>query len=239
MRVRQALARGLDRGALIERHLSNVAVRADSPLLPLSWAYRYGDDDLVWPGHDVTTANELLETARLDVENAEADTLFSFSILVLNDPVLMNLVQEVAMQWSQLNLGVTVESLDGETYQARLESAQFDVALVELSSGGSADPDMYAFWHQGQYPDGQNYGGANDRAISEALERARRDANGIHRDLYYTEFQRAFVDRAIAIPLYYPLYTYAVRSSISGVQLGFIGSPSDRFMTIQNWHIPE
>jgi len=242
-RVRQALARGLDRTSLVERHMLNTAVRADSPFLPLSWAYDYDGFDIAWPNYDQAAARDLLASARLHfpegVESPESGALFSFTILTLDDPALANMAQEIAAQWSQLNLDVAVESVSSELYYARLESAQFDVALVEFSKEGSADPDVYDFWHEGQYPDGQNYGGVNDRAISEALERARRDVNGTNRSIYYNQFQREFIERAIAIPLYYPLFTYAVSPKVSGVQLGFIGSPPDRFLTLRNWRIGE
>jgi len=82
-----------------------------------------------------------------------------------------------------------------------------------------------------------NYGGASDDILSELLERARRDNSGLNRKEIYAQFQRDFVSRAVAIPLYYPLYTYAVRSNINGVQLGFIGAPSDRLQNIQDWSI--
>jgi peptide/nickel transport system substrate-binding protein len=241
-RVRQALARGLDRTSLIERQMLNTAVLANSPLLPLSWAYDYGQGETVWAGYDLAAARELLSTVRIgsapnesDDTQPVSDVLFEFSILTMDDPVLMSVAQEVAAQWEQLNLRVTVEAVNDETYQSRLESGRFDVALVELSTGGGADPDVYAFWHQAQYPDGKNYGGANDRIISESLERARRDVNGLHRASYYSDFQREFVARVIGIPLYYPLFSYAVSTSVTGVQLGFLGSPSDRFMTIADW----
>jgi peptide/nickel transport system substrate-binding protein len=118
-----------------------------------------------------------------------------------------------------------------------LESGDFDAALVELSLGDSADPDVYDFWHQGQYPDGKNYGGVSDRLISELLERARQDVSGINRAEFYRQFQQEFVERAIAIPMYYPLYTYATSARVDGVQLGFIGTPSDRFRNIGDWII--
>ena len=60
LRVRQALARGLDRTSVVERHLLNVAVPADSPILPLSWAYDYGEGAAVWPGYDQSSAQDLL-----------------------------------------------------------------------------------------------------------------------------------------------------------------------------------
>ena len=255
-RLRVALEVGVDRSSVVERNLLNEAVRADSPIMPGSWAYL---SDLAWPPHNPGEARELLarayeraqetaaeatpepeSTAEVNAESTEAaapssGTLFDFDILAPSDPALVAMAQEIATQWSQYGLGVTVTSADDETFQARLESGDFDAALVELSLGDSADPDVYEFWHEGQYQTGKNYGGASDRRVSEALEKARQDISGINRVAYYQQFQRDFVDRAIAIPMYYPLFTYAVSDDVEGVQLGFIGTPADRFRNIQDW----
>ncbi|MCI0348285.1 MAG: ABC transporter substrate-binding protein, partial [Acidobacteriales bacterium] len=215
-RVRRALETGLERTSIIERHLSNTAVEANSPILPGSWAFM---SDPPWPPYDPTVARQLLETARIrsgdDSSDTEAtaeptaNTLFSFAILAPNDPALVNMAGEIAAQWSQYNLDVSVESADFNSYQTRLESGDFDAALVELSLGDSADPDAYEFWDQ-EFPEGRNYGHVNDRRISESLESARRDPNGVNRAIHYRNFQRNFVERAIAIPLYYPLFSYAL-----------------------------
>jgi hypothetical protein len=45
------------------------------------------------------------------------------------------------------------------------------------------------------------------------------------------------VARAIALPLYYPLFTFATAPKVQGVQLGFIASPADRFRNIGDWSI--
>lgn len=260
-RLRVALEVGVDRSSVVERNLLNEAVRADSPIMPGSWAYLA---DLQWPSHNPGEARDLLarayeraqETAAEATPEAEvtseatgepgadsteaplpppSNTLFDFDILAPDDPALVAMAQEIATQWSQYGLGVTVTAADDETFQARLESGDFDAALVELALGDSADPDVYEFWHEGQYQTGKNYGGASDRRVSEALEKARQEISGINRVAYYQQFQRDFVDRAIAIPLYYPLFTYAVADDIEGVQLGFIGTPADRFRNIQDW----
>ncbi len=240
-RVRLALETGVNRSSVIERWLLNSAVQADSPLFPGSWAYIAG---LPWAPYDQLTAQTLLDTANLRTASTDTDSteepspyLLTFTVLTPNNPALVNMVGEIATQWSQLNLNVTVDPQEPAAYQARLDSGDFDAALVELSLGDSADPDVYTFWHQGQYPDGENYGGVDDRRISEALERGRQEPSGINRDIYYEKFQKDFVDRAIALPLYYPLFTYVTAADVDGVQLGFIGSPSDRFQTINNWSI--
>jgi peptide/nickel transport system substrate-binding protein len=245
-RFRLALMTGLDRTGIIERYLSNVAIRADSPLFPGSWAYT---GDLPWPTPDASAARALLENVRpqqTPTPNPEATAeataeasggAYRFNILVPHEPALVSLAQEIAAQWSQLGIQVAVEPAAPEQYQARLDSGDFGAAIVELSLGDSADPDVYPFWDEGQYPDGLNYGGVSDRRIGEDLERARSDPNGINRIEHYRDFQKDFIERAIAIPLYYPLYTYATSPRVSGVQLGFIGSPASRFYTLPNWTI--
>ncbi len=238
-RVRAALMTGLDRTAIVDRYLPNLAVRADSPLFPGTWAYA---EPLPWPVPDVNAARAMLEAA--SVRPREGDPTpepggirLRFSILVLDDPALEGLAKDIAVQWSQMGVAVTVETAPAQRYQQRLDSGDFDAAIVELAMGDSADPDVYAFWDEGQYPDGANYGGVNDRRISESLERARSDPSGLNRIIHYREFQRDFIERAIAIPLYYPLYTYATAPSVTGVQLGFIGTPASRFYTLRDWDI--
>ncbi|MCC6613588.1 MAG: hypothetical protein IT320_08930 [Anaerolineae bacterium] len=261
-RIRVALQTGLDRSSVIERNLSNIAVEANSPLMPNSWAYV---PDLPWPAYAPDTARAELQLAseRLaaaaarnaddestdDTTDATAETateaapsensaFFHFNILVPDEPSLVSLAQEIAAQWAQLNLTVAIETADLATYRARLEAGDFDTAVVEYALGASTDPDVYTFWHQGQFaPDGLNYGGADDRTISQLLERARRDPNGINRIEFYQEFQQEFAERAIAIPLYYPLFTYATSAHVSNVQLGTIGAASDRFRNLGDWRV--
>ncbi len=244
-RIRQALQIGLNRNSLVAQNLKtasmkNEAVTANSPMIPGSWAYI---NDLPWPSSDLTAATQLLDTSNLGkgaAGGAEATSdpsgrRFSFSILTPDVPNLVSLAQDIANQWSQLNIDVTVEAVDKDAYQKRLDSGEFGAAIVELSMMGSADPDVYQFWDADQYPDGKNYGGVDDRRIAEDLERARGDFSGINRAIRYRNFQEDFVSRVIAIPLYYPLYTYAIAAKVSGVQLGFMGSRASRFGNIQDW----
>lgn len=247
LRVRLALMTGLNRQTPVEAHLANRAVTANSPLLPNSWAY---DSTLSYPVPDPFAAINLITSANINNSatdnSAEAtaeataespaqtsEDLYAFSLLVLNEPALLAIANEVAAQWSQYRLQVTVETLDAEQLQQRLNDGQFQAAIVELPMG--ADPDIYAYWHAGQAPDGKNYGAVNDDRLSELLERGRHDTNGINRVQLYQQFQRRFIERGIAIPLYYPLYTYVVHEQLSGLSLGVITNPSERFRTLADW----
>ncbi len=225
-RFRAALAFGLNSRALVAEHLGDVAVPAESPLLPGGWAWTSAVD---WPAYDYETAKTLLERARLEEPAA-------FSLLCPD--TLAPLAEDIAEAWAGLDVDVTVEQVDAETLRERVTERRFDAAIVELSLAGMADPDPYVFWHQGQIAHGQNYGAVDDGPISEALERARRDPNGVNRAAWYEEFQRLFADRVPAIPLYYPIYVYGVDSHVEGVQLGLLSSPSDRFRSLWQWTYP-
>ena len=239
--VRQALMTGVNVPDTIGRNLSGVAVPASSPLPLLTWAH---DGSVDLPSYDPQAAQALLSRSVIDADSGDPNILFRFSILAPEDVMMPTVARELAAQWSQLAIEVdgsprrieaTAEVVDGEIYRERLENGEFDVAIVEYSTAPSADPDVYAFWHQGQYPDGLNYGGTNERRISEALERARRDPSGTNRAIHYDNFQRLFIERAVAIPLYYPLMVYLIDTAVEGVQIGYLGAHSDRFNTIRDW----
>lgn len=262
-RTRVALQAALDLEAIIERVMVNTAVPADSPIMQGSWAYladlpwaQYDpararslieqaaarlqrvnaagqeeptpvpDSGMVAPGVDPTAT---------PTDAPPPAVLFEFSILVPDDPVLMRLAGEMAAQWSQAGVIATVDSVPVEMYRQRLDEGEFDTAIVELSLGTSADPDVYDFWHQGQYPDGDNLSGVDDREISVLLERARRDPYGVNRAQDYLTFQREFAQKAIALPLYHPLFTFVSQPRVRGIQLGFIGRLADRHRNITDW----
>lgn len=236
MRVRTALQLGLNRQDPIARALNNQAILADSPLRPNSWAY---DDSfsMLPPNPERTMA--LLQTANITVPEGTdfGDRYYRFSILIPDEPALTAIAQNIANQWSQFNLDVTIEALNDAEYQQRLQEGHFDAAIIEYPL--DPDPDMFIYWHADQYPDGLNYGAIDDFRISAILERGRLTTTNLSRVTIYHDFQKQFASRAIAIPLYYPLYTYVVQDNVQGVQLSFMDSPTARFRTISDWRIDE
>ncbi len=256
-RARLALTFGADRAGLVNRHLSGRAVLADSPIVPGSWAYA---GPVSWPAYDPAQALELLTEVSFATPEpqvtatpegtpppeptlepeitptpTEVPPVYDFALLTTDDPAQISLATELAAQWTQLGLTVQVEHLPQDRLFERLDAGDFDAALVELTLSPRVDPDPYVFWHQGQAPDGQNYGAVSDRRSSELLEMARRDANGIHRAEYYAEFQQIFAARTLALLLYYPVYEYAVSTRIEGVEIGYLSTPADRFFSLGHW----
>ena len=252
-RVRRGLLLGANRQSAVTRNLFNQAVPAESPLVMGGWAYANG----LSTAFDPNQAVFVLDQARIDLgptpepqptpEGAtpvptldpSGQPRFSFILMIPDDPALIATLTQMIGQWAAIGVTVTLESVPADAYLARLDAGEFQAAVIELALWGTADPDVYAFWHDGQYPDGENYGGANDRVVSELLERARRDPNGVNRAAEYRQFQQQFLDRAVAIPLYTPIYTYAFAPRVQNVQIGYLGVRSDRFNTISGWTLSE
>ena len=235
-RIRQALSLGLAQEELVQKHFVSNAAFADSPLIPGSWAYQ---PNPIWTNVNAAQAAKLLESGGFGQPDSAAETaddleaLPSFSLLVEDKAALRALAGDIAAQWQRLGFQVAIETAASSQLTDQLEAGDFQAAIVRQQIG--SDADVYRYWHPSQHLNGQNYGAVSHDAISELLENARREPNGIHRANLYRQFQETFAEQAIAIPLYYPLYTFAVRDTIEGIRLGNMGRAADRFRGIQHW----
>lgn len=149
LRARLALLRGLNRVGPVEASLSGRAVIANSPIMPNSWAYFAG---LRYPEVNPSDALNLLEGANISTPSleAEAGSLHQIRLIVQDDPALIDLANQIAIQWAQLRLDVRVQPLTADEFAEHLAAADFEAAIVELPQG--ADPDPFAYWHAGQSP---------------------------------------------------------------------------------------
>ncbi len=237
-RMRRALALGLNQMALVEAHLAGEALYADSPLIPGMPVYQSNG---FWSAHDPALAASLVEAVSSATSDAgdsddpegEGAPTAAFSLLVEDTASLTGLAFDMAAQWRAIGLAVEVAAVMPDQLMKRLRAGEFDAAIVSQRIGG--EPDVYRFWHPAQSIKGQNYGSAAEDEIAALLDSARRANNGVARHQMYQQFQEIFAEKAIAIPLYYPLYTMVVRDSIDGVRLGVIGKASDRFRGISSW----
>lgn len=268
LRMRQALARAIDRNVLVSQFLKDRALPADSPVTPRSWAYIPGancpnfnadqpdraaaDLGLVQikppapptPDPEATadsaaTLDATVDPAAPTPDPASQSGGYNFTLLTSDDPAMRAMAQEITAKWNALGVNVTLVVVDSPTLKDRLNSGNFDTALVELNLEPGADPDPYSLWRQRPEDGGLNFGRLNERRLSEVMETARRATNGADRVRLYRQFQQLFCERAAALLLYNPIYYYGIDDRLSGVQLGFMSDYSDRFRTIQAWKFVE
>ena len=245
-RARQALLRGLNREAMVTDLLHGQAIVANSPVLPGSWAY---NPNLPAMDYNPEEAANLLTSAGWVLpEGAVAGTPtyvrqkdsvpFQFTLIAPNDASHLAVAHAAQATWATLGISVTVTAVEPVALQSQyLVPRAFQAVLADLNLSGTPDPDPYPWWHETQVESGQNYGGFSDRLTSEYLEQARTTLDLETRARAYQSFQSRFADQTPALLLYYPVYNYAVDTSVMGVQIGLLTEPSDRFNNLADWYL--
>ena len=98
--------------------------------------------------------------------------------------------------------------------------------------------DIYAFWHSSQikYP-GLNITGYANGKVDKLLENGLSTLDPDKEDSDYSAFSNEIANDIPAVFVYSPAYIYAVRPSDTGITLGAITTPQDRFANITNWYL--
>jgi len=236
--VRQALAYGIDRERLLRDDIPGVGMLANSPILPESWAY---NPDIPTYDYDPEKARALLEEAGWRDEDGDGirekeGQSLEFILLSDDAPHSLLVKQAIATDWARIGVRAVPQPVSFTGLVSDfLAPRNFSAAIVNWETIG--DPDPYPLWSSGQIsPEGQNYGGWNNREADIAMEQARITADREQRRQYYYDFQRIFAEDAPAIMLYHPLYTYAASTAVKDMEVGRLNEPSDRFRTFANWY---
>ncbi len=239
--IRRALLMGLNRQSMIDRIINGQAIIADGPIFPGTWAFYEGIERI---GYDPEAALKQIRAAGYTIpasggEVREKDGVrLSFELAHPNDAIHTRLAEAVQRDWARLGVAVTIKAVSyDELVQDYLEPRAYQAALVDLNLSRFPDPDPYPFWNQAQITSGQNYAQWNDRLASEYLEQARVTVDFAERAKAYRNFQVRFVKEMPALPLYFPVYSYAVDEQVQGVRMGPLFDTSDRFATILSWYL--
>jgi peptide/nickel transport system substrate-binding protein len=239
--VRRALLMGLNRNYIVDRILGGQAIVANSPIFPESWAYY---DGIAKVENDSQAALALLKKSGYTIPaeggsvRTKDDVRLSFELVYPGSEPYESIAAWVKQEWARLGVEVNLKAVPyDELLNSYLEPRKFQAALIEINLARSPDPDPYPFWHQAQVTHGQNYSGWDDRQVSEYLEQARIEVDVAERTRLYRNFQVRFGNDIPALLLYYPVYTYAIDAQVSGVSIGPLYDPSDRFSNINLWYL--
>jgi peptide/nickel transport system substrate-binding protein len=238
--IRRALLLALDRQALIDNALQGHATIADGPILPDTWAYYAGTPRIEY---DPVAAESLLKEAGyvFAAEGAtvrsKSDVNLKFTLLYPDTETHRLLAEAIQKDWAAIGVQADLEAVPyDQLVNDRLAQRTYQAALVDLNLSRSPDPDPYPFWDQAQATGGQNYSQWDDRMVSEYLEQARVTEDLAERTRLYNNFQVIFSQQLPSLPLFFPMYSYAVTKDVKGVGMGPLFDNSDRFATIMDWY---
>lgn len=235
VRVRQAIAMGLDRQALITQNLKGTAALANADQSSLSWAY---NADLTPLAHDVAAAKALLAQAGWQpgpsgILTKEGKKL-AFSLAVSTDNKPREAVaQAIVQQLKDLGIEVQLRPVDKQQFFAEvLRGRRFDAALYAWMNG--VDPDHLGMWHTNAVGSGgQNYAGWRNKEVDTLLEQGHRTLDMEARKPLYQKVQQIMLQEYPVVPLYYRANIDAVKSTVANYQPN--PTPSGNFWNAWQW----
>ncbi|HEY60513.1 MAG TPA: peptide ABC transporter substrate-binding protein [Anaerolineae bacterium] len=239
--VRRALLMGLDRQRLIDNVMQGQGIIADVPLLKNTWAY-YDANPHVY--YDIQNAIDLLQEMGYVVDTVGGGVRkkdgvpLSFELVHPDDEIHTELAKRIKENWTKLGVEVTLITVPYDTLVLDyLQPLTYQAALLDLNFSRSPDPDPYPFWDQAQQSGGQNYSQWENRIVSEYLETARVSTDLEERAKLYRNFQVIFSDELPALPLFYPVYNYAVDDGMGAIRMSAMYDTCDRFYNVTQWYL--
>jgi len=237
--IRKALLMGIDRQGMINQIFDGQAIQANGVILPGTWAFN--ESTPVIP-YDPNQASELLKAAGYVVTGdtnpvrKKDDIEFSLIFSYPDDDLHKQVAEFIAAEWKMLDINVRLDPVPTDIFISDvLDTRAFQAALVDLNLSHTPDPDPYPFWDLSQAASGQNYTQWNNRLASDSLEQARVTTDLQERKRLYHNFQAIFAEELPALPLYYPIYNYAIDTQIQGVSIGPLFDTSDSLSSISTW----
>lgn len=210
LRVRQALARAIDKALITEEFFRGLATPGVAPI----------------PG-TVRHAADLVEPYPYDVEGAKALLAeagaegLSLRLDVFQNPDLESVAQVLQFAFAEIGVDLDIRVQDFSAYTQAVESDDVELFLTAWGTVTlDADYTLYAFFHSSQVP-------TNDRSrwvdagIDALLQTGRDEPDDATRAAAYLEVQQRVVEELPMVTLYYPLFTYAKRPSLQGEVLAF------------------
>jgi peptide/nickel transport system substrate-binding protein len=219
VRVRQALALAIDRGAIVEYLRRGLGVPADGMLPALSWAVAPG---LATYPHDPARARALLDEAGFhDPDGDGPATRFTLTLKVSNSE--FNRLQSTVIQENLRDIGI---ELDVRTYEfatlyADVLSGNFQLFTLQWTAGALADPDILRrVFHSMQAPPaGFNRGHYSNPQVDALLDEAGETEDGPRRLALYAEVQRIIARDVPYVSLWHKTNVAVAQRNLSGVRL--------------------
>lgn len=242
--VRRALNTAIDRSDLIQKVLGGYGTALLGPVPPSLLTLDAGSST----PQGLETARTMLERAGWALNesgvlqkttgkgsSAEVTTL-SFDLATANVPELRAAAQYLSDTWGQLGIEVNVKVFEaGDLSQNVIRPRKYDALLFGEVIGRELD--LFAFWHSSQRNDpGLNVAGYANATADQVLEDLRQTSDMAERASLYEQFAAELAADIPAAFLYAPDFVYSVPKDIQGLDLGLVESPSDRFLSVTQWH---
>jgi len=220
-RVRQAIALGIDKQALIANVLKSAATPAVGDQSSLSWGYNPGVKLEI---RDVNAARELLVQAGWKLGNdgifVKDGSKLAFSLAFPTGNRSREIVASViGQQLKEVGIAVEIKPIETKIFfDAVLKKREFETAMYAWVAG--IDPNDLMLWHSKKIPsrnngyEGLNYPGWRNAEVDSLTEQGARMIDSEGRKQIYFRIQDIIVQEHPVVPLYFRSNIDAVKNSV-------------------------
>lgn len=203
--VRQAIAHAIDKQKLIDVVYPGVAIPAEGPIPPTSWAY---DESFKGPQFDVEKAKELLaQSSRPD--GFETTLMVSEGEIGQRDAVV------IQSMLAAIGITVKIETVEWGTFLDRMTTSRdYDMLRVGWTVTGEPDSLLYNVFHSSS--DQFNFTEYRNAEVDDLLDEGRRETDQAERIKIYQQAQEIIVEEVPMIFLYHERRVVAYTDDVQG-----------------------
>jgi peptide/nickel transport system substrate-binding protein len=218
VRVRQAIAYGLDRRPMIQYLWGGWAQPARSVLPPQSWAY---NGNVPAYDHDPEKARALLDAAGYPATNG---VRFHITMKTSTTESTRLMVAVIQQQLREVGIVLDIRSFESATFLADVVHGAFQLYGLRWV-GGNQDPDIFYVFHSSRFPpNGANRGHYSNARVDSLIDQARREVNQNSRKSTYAELQLILANELPYIDLWYLDNVLVHNKRVRNLQLNSAGN---------------
>jgi peptide/nickel transport system substrate-binding protein len=205
VRMRKALATGLDRDELNQTQNDGLPTVADGPFAPGSVGYL---KDPGFPTYDPAEAKDLIADYVADGGKA------SFTLTTTPDPATLRFAELLQQRFEKVGLKVSLTKRDQAALIDDAIGGKYQASLFRNFPGG--DPDgNYVWWYGNENP--VNFGRYDDPDINRLLDEGRSESDPKARAKIYQEINQVFAKQVYSIWAWYTPWAIVTEPEVHGV----------------------
>jgi len=218
--LRQAIAHGIDRQAIVNAMFNGHARLAGGLLVPEHWC---GAADIPAYEYNPIKAKQLLKQVNIPKELIKKDeqnqVIIELSYKTSNDPTRIRLATIYQSQLKKIGIHLNIQSYDWGTFYSEIKLGRFQ--LYSLAWVGIKSPDIfqYVFDSDAIPPNGANRGRYRDSQADELIRAAGQTSSLKEQAKLYRQLQHRLQATLAIMPLWYENQYSVMRSNLTEYKL--------------------
>ncbi len=222
VKVRQALAMAINKGAIIEAVYQGAGKAATNPIPPTMWSYNTAVQDY---GYDPDAAKAILTEAGF--YNGFETDLWAMPVQRPYNPDAKRMAELIQADWAKIGVKANIVSFEWGEYLKRSKEGEHQTMLLGWT-GDNGDPDnfLYVLLGCAAAKDGTNRARWCYQPFDDLLVQAKRTANMAERTKLYEQAQVVFKQQAPWVTIAHSVVFMPMRKEVVGYKIDPFGTHS-------------